>query len=321
MKDAYSFDVDDPAAMESYAQMYAAYERIFSRCGLATTAVEADTGAIGGNHSHEFMVMAEAGEDGIAVCESCGYSANLEKASSKIEPRNDPDDPAMPELVDTPNLSKIAEVSKFFDNPEHRCIKTMIYVTGIRKDDGSSDEKTIAVSVPGDREVNEIKLGKALKVDWVTLADEKTVIDVTGSKPGYAGPIGLDIPVYADERLRGIQGATAGPNVADKHYTHVNLERDASGSNSAPSTAKNSAPTTSTATASNTTWSWAATASACHARCKPRSNNAMTRTASSGRFPWRRSTCTSPCSTSPTRRSPAWSTNWSAALSPPASTC
>jgi len=227
MKDAYSFDVDDPAAMESYAQMYAAYERIFARCGLATTAVEADTGAIGGSHSHEFMVMAEAGEDGIAVCDSCGYSANLEKASSKIEPRNDPEDSAMPELVDTPNLSKIAEVSKFFDNPEHRCIKTMIYVTGIRKDDGSSDEKTIAISVPGDREVNEIKLGKALKVDWVTLADVKTVIDVTGSKPGFAGPIGLEIPVYADERLRGIQGATAGPNVADKHYTHVNLERDA----------------------------------------------------------------------------------------------
>lgn len=227
MKDAYSFDVDDEHAMKSYEQMYEAYTRIFGRCGLATTAVEADTGAIGGNHSHEFMVMAEAGEDGIAVCDSCGYSANLEKAVAKIEARNDPEDPAEPELVDTPNLSKIAEVSKFFDNPEHRCIKTMIYIAGNRKEDGSSDERPVAICVPGDREVNEIKLAKALEADWVVLADEATVIKHTGAKIGFAGPIGLDIPVHADERLRGIQGATAGPNIADKHYIHVNLERDA----------------------------------------------------------------------------------------------
>lgn len=230
MKDAYSFDADDDAANASYKLMFDAYTRIFARCGLASSAVEADTGAIGGNHSHEFMVLAEAGEDGIAVCESCGYAANLEKAESRIEPRKDPEDSEAMSLVDTPKLSKIEAVAKFFDKPADRCIKTLIFVASYHDDsaDEAPDrEELVAVAVPGDRDVNEIKLRKVLGAARLSMAEPKVVVEATGAALGYAGPIGLSCRVIADERLRGIRGATAGPNQTDKHYAHVDLERDA----------------------------------------------------------------------------------------------
>lgn len=225
MKDAYSFDIDDEAANASYEKMYLAYRRIFSRCGLASSAVEADSGAIGGSHSHEFMVLAESGEDGIAFCASCGYAANLEKAEASIPSRNDTPDPAALELVDTPDVFKIADVAKFFDRAEADCIKTLIYVAVM----DAETETVVAVSLPGDREVNEIKLARVTGAQHLTLANEKTVLDVTGAPIGFAGPIGLKqgTMVIADNRLRGIEGATAGPNTEGKHYTHVNLERDA----------------------------------------------------------------------------------------------
>ncbi len=221
MKDAYSFDVDWDKAEVSYQAMYKAYQRIFQRCGLRTKIVEADTGAMGGSSSHEFMVLAEAGEDGLVECDKCSYAANLEKAEAVARGgvAFEPGDAAI-ETVPTPNLRTVAEVSGFFQSPPARLIKTLIYV---------ADGKPVAALVPGDREVNELKLARALKATALTLADDATIERVTGAPVGFAGPVGLTIPICADQKLQGYKGAITGANRKDAHITHVDLARDAKG--------------------------------------------------------------------------------------------
>ena len=219
MKDAYSFDMDLAGVEKSYQAMYRAYERIFKRAGLRTKAVEADTGAMGGSASHEFMVLAEAGEDGIIECDACAYAANLERAEGVGRGEKVfADAEKTPVVVATPNRKTITGVAAFFQSPPARLIKTLIYL---------ADEKPVAVLVPGDREVNEIKLKRTLKATTLALADDATITRVTGAPVGFAGPVGLTITIIADEKLQGYRGAITGANQADAHMVNVDLARDA----------------------------------------------------------------------------------------------
>jgi prolyl-tRNA synthetase len=219
MKDAYSFDTSLEAADASYQAMYDAYVRIFRRCGLRTKPVEADTGDIGGKWSHEFMVMADAGEDGIVECPACSYAANQERAE-----RQAPAAPAMlaaaPQVqeVATPDAHTIEQVSAFLKCAPAQLIKTLIYL---------ADGKPVAALVPGDREVNEHKLKRALNARRLELADDATIRKVTGAAVGFAGPVGLAIPVYADCSLSGAAGRFTGANKDDTHLANVDLARDA----------------------------------------------------------------------------------------------
>ena len=217
MKDAYSFDTSLAAADASYQAMFDAYVRIFRRCGLDARPVEADTGDIGGKWSHEFMVLADSGEDGIVDCPACGYAANQERAERADVPAADPECPP-PAAVATPGARTIDDLTAFFGCTAERFIKTLIYL---------ADGKPIAALVPGDRDLNEHKLKRLLNVKQLALADEATIENVTGAPVGFAGPVGLAIPVYADRALRGAADRTTGANKADTHLTHVALARDA----------------------------------------------------------------------------------------------
>jgi prolyl-tRNA synthetase len=218
MKDAYSFDVDDDAANESYDSMYAAYERIFARCGLDFRVVEADTGAIGGSRSHEFQVLADSGEDTIVACDSCGYAANVEQAELV-----EPSEPSVVgggdlEKVATPNVKTIEDVCKFLGVEAKQTIKTLVYM---------ADGKAIVVLVRGDRAVNEVAVRKLVDATELFLAREGQVKKALGAGPGSAGPVGAEVPVYADLELRGATGAVCGANDEGHHYKGVDLERDA----------------------------------------------------------------------------------------------
>ena len=221
MKDAYSFDVDAEGADRSYWNMYRAYERIYARCGLKATPVQADGGDMGDSMTHEFHALADAGEDGIASCPVCGYAANLERAERRLPERSDAECPAA-EAVATPGARTIEEVAAFFGLPASLFVKTLVYV---------SDGRPVMVCVPGDRDVNEVKLRRFLGAKSVTLADARTVEDVTGAPVGFAGPVRpamAEVPVYAEASLRGARGVVAGANAADTHLKNVDLARDAS---------------------------------------------------------------------------------------------
>ena len=217
MKDAYSFDTSLEAADASYQSMYDAYVRIFTRCGLDARPVEADTGDIGGKWSHEFMVLADSGEDGIVDCPACGYAANQERAERTCPALTETSCPAFAEVA-TPNARTIDDLVAFFKCGADRFIKTLIYLV---------DGKPVAALVPGDRDLNEHKLKRLLNAKKVELADEATILKVTGAPVGFAGPVGLSIPVYADQALNGASDRIAGANKADTHILHVDLGRDA----------------------------------------------------------------------------------------------
>ena len=198
MKDAYSFDVDAAGADESYM-------------------------------THEFHALADAGEDGIASCPACGYAANLERAERKLPggaqlaaTAADAQERVPPaEAVPTPNARTIEEVAAFFGLPPSAFVKTLVYV---------ADGKPVMVCVPGDRDVNEVKLKRFLKAKAVALADARTVEEVTGAPVGFAGPVKpakADVPVYAESALEGASGVVVGANQADTHLKNVDLARDA----------------------------------------------------------------------------------------------
>jgi len=217
MKDAYSFDMDNDGLNTSYQKMYETYCKIMERCKLDYLAVEADTGAMGGDVSHEFMVPNENGEDVIVKCKSCDYSANIEKAEPT--PIANEDSAALKELeeVSTPKTTTIKEVSEFLGIESSRMVKTLIY---------TYDDKNIAVLVRGDHDVNESKLTKVLSQDKVTLADKKTVAELTNSPIGFAGPIGLKTQIIADQAVPIMKNCIVGGNKADTHIINANLERD-----------------------------------------------------------------------------------------------
>jgi prolyl-tRNA synthetase len=217
MKDAYSFDADAEGAKRSYEGMYAAYERIFTRCGLDFRAVEADTGNIGGSMSHEFQVLAETGEDAIVSCDHCPYTANVELAAIGGQPAPHPTSASAPAAasVHTPNSRTVDEVSALLGTTPAGLIKTLIV---------DVDGTPWAALVRGDRELNLIKLRKALGATDVALATDDVVRGATGAPTGYAGPVGLDpakVRTIADPEVLAMSTAVTGANAADQHLTGV----------------------------------------------------------------------------------------------------
>lgn len=217
MKDAYSFDESPEKAEISYKLMYDAYMRIFKRLGLRFRAVEADTGSIGGNFSHEYMVLADAGEDTIAACATCDYAANIERAEVVWNGEECTDVCASIEVVDTPGAHTVEEVCKALKAQPEKLIKTLLFL---------ADGKPVAVLVRGDREASETKLKKLLAAQTIELAPKPMVEALTQAPLGFAGPVGLTIPVYADNELKGATDYITGANQGDKHLLHVDLNRD-----------------------------------------------------------------------------------------------
>jgi len=218
MKDAYSFDVDEEAAEKSYRTMFDTYTRIFERCGLRFRAVEADTGPIGGSFSHEFMVLADSGEDSIFSCDSCSYAANKEKAEIGKETTDIRSVPQR-ELTraETPGKRTIEEVSSFLKVTAKDLLKTLIYTV-----DGSA----VAVLIRGDHELNEVKLKNLLKADFATLATDEEVERITSAPKGFAGPIRLKVKIIADHAVKGMSNCVTGGNAQDLHLLNVNRGRD-----------------------------------------------------------------------------------------------
>ncbi|MFC5471748.1 proline--tRNA ligase [Cohnella suwonensis] len=219
MKDAYSFDEDWEGLDRSYRAMYEAYRRIFDRCGLTYRAVEADAGSIGGEGgTHEFMALADIGEDTIVSCASCDYAANLEKAEAAAPIAHDlAADIPEPQRFATPNIRTIDELVSALGLPASRFAKTMIYV---------ADDQPVAVVVRGDREVNELKVKNALGAETIGIADADTVLRVTGAPSGFAGPVGLSVPVLVDLEAAVEDGWIVGANQADYHVRNVVPGRD-----------------------------------------------------------------------------------------------
>jgi len=217
MKDAYSFDVSDEQAETSYMKMYEAYKRIFSRCGLTFRAVQADSGAIGGNFSHEFMVLAKTGEDTIVVCTACEYAANMEKAEVKTAGPGSTEEMADLKKTETPGKRKVDAVCEFLGIEAAQLVKTMVYM---------ADGNPVAVLVRGDREVEEVKLKNLLKVADVDLADDKQAFDATGVPTGYLGPVGSVIRLVADQEVMLMRNFVTGANEKNHHLLNVNPGRD-----------------------------------------------------------------------------------------------
>jgi len=217
MKDAYSFDVDEETSAESYRIMQKAYRAAFQRLALKFSVVEADSGSIGGSFSHEFMVLAETGEDAIASCESCDYAANLEKAEVPA-PQGQPAGPAQEKAqVATPGAHTVEEVAKFLQVAPAAVAKTLIYL---------ADGQPVAAVVRGDREANEIKLKNLTGAAELVLAAPSAIQEITGGPVGFSGPVGLAIPIYADQELYFSEALVVGANQADAHLSGVHLERD-----------------------------------------------------------------------------------------------
>jgi prolyl-tRNA synthetase len=219
MKDAYSFHADDADLAREYDNMFEAYTRIFTRLGLKFRAVEADTGSIGGNASHEFHVLADSGEDVIAHCDACRYAANVEMAQGRRSlPGNT--DGALAEVA-TPGASAVGDVARMLGVSADHLVKTlMVTVTG-----GPLDGATVAACVRGDDEVQEIKLAHVLGADGVSLADA-AAIDAVGGVVGFVGPQGLRAKVVADQTLQGASGLVAGANRIDAHVAGLDMARD-----------------------------------------------------------------------------------------------
>jgi len=220
MKDAYSFHADAADLDLAYRAMEAAYRRIFERCGLDYTTVEADTGNIGGSESHEFMVLAGTGEDAIMSC-ACGYGANVEKAvTGEIPPAPawPRETPEAPEAVSTPGQKSVEDVAAFLDLHPAHFIKTMIFET---------EKEFVAVLIRGDREINEVKLKNLLDCDHLDLASAEKIEQVTGGPQGFSGPAGLDgVRIVADPTVMALPVAATGANAADTHLVGVVPGRD-----------------------------------------------------------------------------------------------
>ncbi len=223
MKDAYSFHATEECAEREYREILKAYTNIFKRCGLEFRAVEAEAGPIGGSFSHEFMVLADTGEDAVVSCTSCDYAANVERAeigASEVAAAV-VDIPAL-EKVSTPGQKTIEEVSGFLKIEQASLIKTLIYK--VQKQD--KKEEFVAVLLCGDRELNVVKLVRLLGAGSMELAEDVDVERITGAPAGFVGPVGLKIPVYADWGVDGIRGGVTGANELNTHLLNVASGRD-----------------------------------------------------------------------------------------------
>jgi prolyl-tRNA synthetase len=221
MMDAYSFDIDMEGLDKNYEAMYGAYCRIFDRCGLKYSIVEAESGLMGGNVSHEFMVPSAIGEDLFVTCHKCSYGANLAMAQASLPEQPQPEKPVKLEPmkeVKTPGKSSVEAVSNFLKVKPEQLIKTMIC---------KADGKTIAVLLRGDHELNLTKLSQLVGPVSVTLADAETIEKVTGGPMGFSGPVGLkNIEIIADNAVLNMKNSVTGANKLDTHLINVNIERD-----------------------------------------------------------------------------------------------
>lgn len=221
MKDAYSVHADRESLDETYKDMYQAYVNIFTRCGLEFGAVEADSGSIGGKGTHEFMVFSEAGEDQIAICTSCDYSANIEMAEVTADavPSSKKQDVQTMEKIHTPNIKTIEQLATHLQVAPSSLVKTLLFIV---------DDKPVMVLVRGDHEVNEIKVKNVLEATTCFLADEATIYKVTGATPGSLGPVNVNekITILADQALHGFDEWNIGANETGYHYLHAVEGRD-----------------------------------------------------------------------------------------------
>ena len=218
MKDAYSFDRDTEGLDKSYQDMYEAYTNIFTRCGLTFRPVEADSGAIGGNGSHEFMVLADTGEAEIAYCTSCDYAADIEKAELNLVEAAAEEEKAL-EMVETPDCKTIADVCAFLNAPVDHSAKAVAF---------SSEKGLILCFVRGDHEVNEIKVANTVGVNEVEMADESLLV-AAGTCGGYMGPVGLDpekVIIVIDQSVMKMHNICCGANKEGYHYINANPARD-----------------------------------------------------------------------------------------------
>ena len=221
MKDAYSFHTSLESLNATYKQMYDAYCKIFTRCGVPYLPVEAESGPIGGDASHEFMIPSENGEDDVVYCPECHYAANVEKAEIGEKEYARPSDAVLKEVAElaTPGAHTIDQVCAFLKAKPKKVVKTLIYCV---------DDAPVAVLVRGDCDVNENKLKRLLGAAKVELADEKTIERVTGAPVGFAGPVGLKekVKVVADPTIKEMVNFIVGANKAEAHLVNVNVDRD-----------------------------------------------------------------------------------------------
>ncbi|MCL2070495.1 MAG: proline--tRNA ligase [Treponema sp.] len=238
MKDAYSFHANDESLDKTYQDMGRAYRQIFRRCGLTVIPVKADSGAMGGSGSEEFMVESEIGDNTLILCKSCDYAANVEKAECKLDfsPRFSAElargaaasTPPV-EKIDTPNVKTIEELCAFLKTDAKTFIKTLIYkAVNVETEKGMLPEKFFAVCIRGDLDINEVKLAAALKAAEAGLASEADVERLTGAPLGFAGPVGLakELPVIADFSVTAINDGVSGALAKDLHYKHIAYGRD-----------------------------------------------------------------------------------------------
>ena len=214
MKDAYSFDINQEESNESYKKQFDAYHKICQEVGLNYVVVTADTGVMGGLLSEEFQAISETGEDILVLCDNCDYASNIE-VSKCVEKKAEREAKQELTKVHTPNAGTIEEISKFLGKPEDKFVKTLIY---------KIDNEFYACLVPGDREVNETKLLKLLKAQEISLAESEDVIRITKANVGFAGPVGLEIPVIMDNDIKYMSNFIVGANETDYHYSNVNIE-------------------------------------------------------------------------------------------------
>ena len=218
MKDAYSFDLDEDGMRIAYQKMHAAYTAIFERLGLKFRVVDADSGEIGGSRSQEFHVLADSGEDAIAYCDADDYASNIEMAAPEVPAMERPAPTVEMEKIETPGARTIEALREFIGITAQQTLKTLIV---------EGEERPVALVLRGDHELNAVKAQKIPGVATpLTMADAQTVRQVTGCEPGYAGPIGLDIPVYYDHATAVMADFVIGANEADMHFTGVNFGRD-----------------------------------------------------------------------------------------------
>ena len=218
MKDAYSFHTSEESTHETYSQMAEAYSRIFERCGLDFKMVEADSGTIGGSFSHEFVVLADSGEDRIGFCDSCDYASNLEKAATRASvPNNESVSAEDIKEVSTPGKKSVEEVTQFLKVSPKKLIKTIVFET---------DQGLVAGLVRGDREINPIKMKNLVDCEWLNPAAEGLIAKETGVPCGYLGPVSTKLKVFADTEITHMSNSITGANKADTHLTGVQFERD-----------------------------------------------------------------------------------------------
>ncbi|MFS0656293.1 proline--tRNA ligase [Bacillus sp. 179-C3.3 HS] len=222
MKDAYSFHASPESLDDTYNKMFTAYSNVFSKVGLNFRPVIADSGAMGGKDTHEFMALSEVGEDTIAYSDTSNYAANIEMAEAVYQGEEaNPADFKELEKVHTPDVKTIQDVSAFLEVAPSECIKSVLF---------KADDAYVLVLTRGDHEINDVKVKNLVGAELVELASREEVLEVIGTEPGFVGPMQLDadVEIYADLAVKGMTNAVAGANESDYHYVNVNPARDVS---------------------------------------------------------------------------------------------